>query len=120
MHNHSLYTSPFETTDNGEEVFVLPHFKWAGLNGNDPASGEDVYLDERWVNHYEHIICAHLLKSDNKPIIQYWMFYPYNDASNNHEGDWEHINVHLNSQNPSTVALNRKRCHVRLRAHPRQ
>jgi len=26
-------------------------------------------------------------------IMQYWFFYPFNDGGNNHEGDWEHINV---------------------------
>jgi len=26
-------------------------------------------------------------------VIQYWFFYPFNDGGNNHEGDWEHINV---------------------------
>lgn len=26
-------------------------------------------------------------------VIQYWFFYPHNDGGNNHEGDWEHINV---------------------------
>ncbi len=26
-------------------------------------------------------------------VIQYWFFYPYNDFGNDHEGDWEHINV---------------------------
>ena len=26
-------------------------------------------------------------------VLQYWMFYPYNDGGNNHEGDWEHINI---------------------------
>jgi len=25
--------------------------------------------------------------------LQYWFFYPVNDGGNNHEGDWEHINV---------------------------
>ena len=25
--------------------------------------------------------------------LQYWFFYPVNDGANNHEGDWEHINV---------------------------
>ena len=28
-------------------------------------------------------------------ILQYWFFYPYNDGANNHEGDWEHINVSI-------------------------
>ncbi|UCC83730.1 MAG: hypothetical protein JSW46_02005 [Gemmatimonadota bacterium] len=26
-------------------------------------------------------------------VLQYWFFYPFNDGGNNHEGDWEHINV---------------------------
>jgi hypothetical protein len=26
-------------------------------------------------------------------VLQYWFFYPFNDAVNAHEGDWEHINV---------------------------
>lgn len=28
-------------------------------------------------------------------VLQYWFFYPFNDATNNHEGDWEHINVRV-------------------------
>lgn len=28
-------------------------------------------------------------------VLQYWFFYPFNDGGNNHEGDWEHINVVL-------------------------
>jgi hypothetical protein len=26
-------------------------------------------------------------------VLQYWFFYPFNDGANNHEGDWEHLNV---------------------------
>ncbi|HRX18689.1 MAG TPA: hypothetical protein P5135_06535 [Gemmatimonadales bacterium] len=26
-------------------------------------------------------------------VLQYWLFYPTNDAGNVHEGDWEHLNV---------------------------
>jgi hypothetical protein len=26
-------------------------------------------------------------------VIQYWFYYPLNDGGNNHEGDWEHIDV---------------------------
>jgi len=29
--------------------------------------------------------------------IQYWFFYPFNDGGNNHEGDWEHLNVRVTS-----------------------
>jgi hypothetical protein len=26
-------------------------------------------------------------------VLQYWFFYPYDDAGNVHQGDWEHLNV---------------------------
>ena len=32
-------------------------------------------------------------------VLQYWFFYPYNDGGNNHEGDWEHINVFIKPEN---------------------
>jgi hypothetical protein len=28
-------------------------------------------------------------------VLQYYFFYPTNDGGNNHEGDWEHINVSI-------------------------
>ncbi len=32
-------------------------------------------------------------------VVQYWFFYPFNDGGNNHEGDWEHINVVISPLN---------------------
>jgi hypothetical protein len=41
-------------------------------------------------------------------VLQYWLFYPFNDGGNNHEGDWEHINVVVAPRSvvdrPQTVA----------------
>lgn len=34
----------------------------------------------------------------NELVLQYWFFYPYNDAVNDHEGDWEHVNVSLTTK----------------------
>jgi hypothetical protein len=31
-------------------------------------------------------------------IFQYWFFYPFNDGANDHEGDWEHINVSVTTR----------------------
>jgi len=28
-------------------------------------------------------------------VLQFYFFYPTNDGGNNHEGDWEHINVYI-------------------------
>lgn len=35
---------------------------------------------------------------ENMLVIQYWLFYPYNDWLNTHEGDWEHVDVVLRRQ----------------------
>lgn len=40
---------------------------------------------------YAHPFTDHL----SRFVIQYWYFYPFNDAVGNHEGDWEHVNVIL-------------------------
>ncbi|MBN2018021.1 MAG: hypothetical protein JW794_07845 [Candidatus Cloacimonetes bacterium] len=32
-------------------------------------------------------------------LLQYWFFYPYNDGGNDHEGDWEHINIVISPLN---------------------
>ena len=32
------------------------------------------------------------------PIMQYWFYFPGNDSGNDHEGDWEHINVHITTR----------------------
>jgi len=38
-------------------------------------------------------------EADNGLIaLQYWFFYPYNDAKTVHEGDWEHCIVYLNAK----------------------
>jgi len=57
-------------------------------------------LKERYLNYpkiYGHPFIHEVKNLDGSPayefVMQYWLFYPYNDGGNNHEGDWEHINV---------------------------
>jgi len=38
-------------------------------------------------------------------VLQYWFFYPENDGPNNHEGDWEHINVIVSPRSHVTRPL---------------
>jgi len=38
-------------------------------------------------------------------VLQYYFFYPTNDGGNNHEGDWEHINVHITPRSAVTRHL---------------
>ena len=31
-------------------------------------------------------------------VMQYWFFFSFNNSANNHEGDWEHINVQVTTR----------------------
>jgi hypothetical protein len=41
-----------------------------------------------------------LSKDDDLLAISYWFYYPYDKFTNNHEGDWEHVNVVLDYADP--------------------
>lgn len=49
-------------------------------------------------------------------IAQYWFFYPFNDSANNHEGDWEHINVWISTLDRTDVLADPIRFGRSLRA----
>lgn len=72
--------------------------------------------EKSWRKHYkdpastEYMVYAHPFIDDKAPlltdpnpkyefVIQYWFFYPFNDGANNHEGDWEHVNVVITDGN---------------------
>jgi len=59
--------------------------RWREIQGDDPTTAAYRPL------HYVHL--AWFQRSEELLLIQYWFFYPFNKFSNNHEGDWEHVNV---------------------------
>ena len=85
-------------------------FDYGGV-GNETENGwDDTYqLGNDYVrpgNQYPPAIYVHfkwLSECSGRLGIQYWLFYPYNDGWNDHEGDWEHITVILNEYNPESV-----------------
>ncbi len=51
--------------------------------------------DRIWADD-EPTVYAHVATQADRPdrlAVQYWMYYPYNDFNNKHEGDWERIQV---------------------------
>jgi hypothetical protein len=46
--------------------------------------------------------------SEYEFVLQFWLFYPFNDGGNNHLGDWEHINVIVSPVSKITENLNEK------------
>lgn len=66
---------------------------YATAGGGDPAEAT-----------YPPLQYAHLFWLDKELellAIQYWFYYPYDKFQNNHEGDWEHMNVVLDYREPS-------------------
>jgi hypothetical protein len=58
---------------------------WTAIQGDDPATAPFP------PHQYAHLFW--LSKADHLLAIQYFLYYPYDKFTNNHEGDWEHVNV---------------------------
>ena len=66
-----------------------------------PGDALDAGCDyERWVARLglaeEPVVYAHVVTEPSQPgkvSLQYWLFYPFNDFNNTHEGDWEMIQL---------------------------
>jgi len=88
-----------------EETFTIVHLDMPGFDEKTwkdnywPADGAgkrpDLVGSERVFAHpfIAEYPSAEGGRSEYELVIQYWFFYPANDGPNNHEGDWEHINV---------------------------
>jgi hypothetical protein len=79
-----------------------PFYKWALVFGPDydnieePDYWHSIYF--KLAEEYDTAtIYYDIFNYQGKPVIQYWFFYPFNDWANDHEGDWEHINVRITS-----------------------
>ncbi|MBN1165221.1 MAG: T9SS type A sorting domain-containing protein [Candidatus Krumholzibacteriota bacterium] len=95
---------------------VIYHFDYAGVTPNNcsayggvkesPSGWYGRYASE--AASYPHTVYAHPFVDDSgEYVIQYWFFYPFNDWLNNHEGDWEHINVTISSDDPQEAEITR-------------
>jgi len=53
-----------------------------------------------------YTVYAHVFKQGNETVIQYWMFYAFNKGTlNTHEGDWEMIQIILNTEQKAANAM---------------
>lgn len=88
--------------------FIWIHFDWPGDYWRD---WESHYKPYRENNNYRSsrgirpTIYATIWSDGIEIGIQYWFFYPFDHFANNHEGDWEHINVLLYSQFPERAKI---------------
>ncbi len=117
---------PIENRDDGLQFVAASHYPSLAVCS---GSGCEVYLHLQygswgeelssiWNDNYlnggsaclpgsafDPKVYAHLFMDGTECVIQYWIFYPYNDNINNHEGDWEHINVVLSAADVSTAEI---------------
>lgn len=92
---------------------VIPHFDYpenTAREWNDTYFGSGPYSGvnpDRPNTAYVHIdtttIPKYKAQYGTVTVIRYKYFYPYNDWWNNHEGDWEGIDVVVSSRNPATA-----------------
>jgi hypothetical protein len=59
---------------------------------------------ERWANRIgaaqDPVVYAHVVTEPERPgtvALQYWLFYPFNDFNNTHEGDWEMVQLNFDA-----------------------
>jgi len=87
-----------------QKIHPERHFKkslFFDFPGNCEKSWKKIYqkVDEKKSKIYAHFLVHEPLPSTVSArfelAIQYWVFYPFNDGANNHEGDWEHITVRI-------------------------
>jgi hypothetical protein len=102
-----------------QELFKVLYFDYPG---EDPKSWREEYesgftrqLANKYVDfpqNYVHPFIAEFRTTKDRQllgyefVLQYWFFYPFNDGGNNHEGDWEHINVIISPKNRVEDFLN--------------
>jgi hypothetical protein len=65
---------------------------------------------ERWARRVtagkQPSVYAHVVTEPadpNRLALQYWIFYPFNDWNNNHEGDWEMVQLVFDAANPDAA-----------------
>jgi hypothetical protein len=89
-----------------------------------PGDALDAGCDyERWAKRLtagqEPAVYAHVVTEQGRPgkvSLQYWLFYPFNDFNNTHEGDWEMIQLNFAAKD-AAEALGRDPVEVGYSAH---
>jgi len=114
------------------DLFSVLYWNWPGYSPatwkaafEDPGTGlmKEIYRPAISVYVHPFISPVGILGSTEERyefILQYWFFYPYNDAGNKHEGDWEHINVVVSPMSQVTAPQTAAQIEALLRRSPGQ
>ena len=74
--------------------------------GSGARAGENEnFPNTAYVHIYKRVVDQYEATYDSVTVIQYKYFYPYNHWWNNHEGDWQGIDVVVSSSDPTTAQI---------------
>ena len=110
--NSKLYVHDGETAtlvDDTPTISELSTYTEAGffldnIQGSSKDATSIISHYQQTKNDYETIVYYHQSDQQGKTILQYWIFYAYNNGELNvHEGDWEMIQLIFESNTPITA-----------------
>ena len=100
IHSLEMYLNfPGTDTESWNQAYL-----GLGDKHDHPQRGSQ-WPNTAYVHIYTKTIPNYEAQYDPVTVIQYFYFYPYNDWWNNHEGDWQRIDVVVSSDDPETAVL---------------
>ncbi len=85
----------------GQGLYGYPYYQFFDWPGDNPNAWKQSY--DQYCNNYKPTVYATIFENTENYIIQYYYFTPFNDYVNDHEGDWENVNVYVNKNDRTTV-----------------
>jgi len=84
--------------------YYKPHFEFGGP-GNESYQAWRTTYEARGPLFTPTVYARLFNNGDGSGVIEYWMYYPFNQWVNNHEGDWEHVRLTISSLVPGTAEI---------------
>ncbi len=96
--------NPTDTSPSIETISYLSGDYYLD-NQNGTVKDDGIINDYRSeMNSLGYTVYSHVTSSGVNTVIQYWMFYAFNKGDlNQHEGDWEMVQIVLSGGNPTLV-----------------
>lgn len=79
-----------------------PYYQFFDWPGDTPSEWKNKY-DQCSAN-YSPTVYSTFFENTNYYVIQYYYFTPFNDFSNDHEGDWENVNIYIDKNNLNSIS----------------
>jgi hypothetical protein len=96
--------NPIDQTPSAESISNYTEDRYYLDNQKGSIDDDGIINDYRSNKLGSYTIYSHVVATGGSTIIQYWMFYAFNKGTmNQHEGDWEMVQVVLSGETPTQV-----------------